>query len=232
VRYIYDNPRLESSFVTAFQLQAAHGSGKQLIAPLNTNGQTAIVEVVNVRPAVVQTVVEVFDSAGQLRDRQIHALPPHASVHVITDAALGGHQGMVRVQGSAQGSIVATVMQYGRKTNGGVNFMYGIQAVEPLGIVLRASYNTWLGQTARLWVVNSSGQQQTGSYSVIGSDGRTQVQGTGLAIAATGMAVTTLNVPPEQYGTVILQADTRTKPFAAWVTREAPGHVIVDRATQ
>ena len=56
---------------------------------------------------------------------------------------------------------MATAMQYGRNADASITYMYGLEARESLGSVLRGSYNTFLAQSSELWLVNATGSSES-----------------------------------------------------------------------
>jgi hypothetical protein len=230
VRYLYDNPNNQDSFDTAFQLEGMYGSGELLSVPLDTNGSSAIVEVSNVSDAPVEVDLIVYSSQGEVREELSFELAAFASRHVITDGILGLNQrGVATVRSSTASSLIAVAMHYGRNANLGINYMYGLPAVEALGTVLRSSYNTYLSQNAQLVLVNPTDEVVTASVSLVRSDGTTvaeidstsQAVGSALSVPAKGATVLNLSSleVSNNYGVVTVQPESANS-LIAWVLRE------------
>jgi len=206
-RYLYDNPTMTPTFDTAFQLTGNNGSGSLLVAPLDTDNQSAILEVTNVVGTTVSVNINIYSKDGGLLRVEEFRLGPYASRHVITDEILQGDQGTATIKGSALSSLTARVMQYGRESGGGIQYMYGILAKEALGTTLRGSYNTFLDQRCTLLLANALNIDTLANISVIRSDGTPLVSGEEVLISAHGLYEYNLcsQDEPDHYGIVIVQ---------------------------
>ena len=156
VRYYYDNAFGNESFQAAFQLESSLGSGQVLSAPINTRGASSVVEVSNTDNKAVDVTLSIYNKNGTLVSKQERSLAAHSSWHVVVDQLLPNQEGMMQVQGSEAASLIATLMQYGREQDGGIRYLYGIQAKESMGAFFQGSYNTFLGQGCELIMLNSS----------------------------------------------------------------------------
>ena len=161
VRYFYDNAEGVESFSTAFELEGALATGERIVAPLDTRQASSIVELANTMPNAVTAEVTVYHAQGgqPLYSGSIK-LGPYASYHLIMDQLLSGAEGIVVVDSKTANSIIATVMQYGRTPELGLQYMYGVQAKTTHGVVLKGSYNTYLQQGCDLLLVNPSEIEQ------------------------------------------------------------------------
>lgn len=209
VRYLYNNSGLTSTFDTAFQLEGTVGSGEKLVAPLVGSSGSAIVEISNVLNEKIEVELKLYSAAGVLLDSKNLALKSRSTYHYIADSYLAGQLGVVSLQGSKKSSVLATVMQYGRDESAGIKFMYGIKAKETLGSVLRSSYNSYLGQSCSLLLVNSTNDQQTAMLSMVRSDGTVVVDSQSVEVAGNG--ITDVNLcsydPSDAYGVVTIQVE-------------------------
>lgn len=211
VRYYYAVPDFSSDeFHTAAQFDGQRGSGSLLSAPLDTNGSSAIVEISNVSAQTNSVVAQVYTASGALVHTQLIELAPYASYHLITDTILNGQGGTALIQGSVTGGLIATAMQYGRDTGGHLLHMYGAPAEEALGVALKGSYNTFLGQGCRLKVTNPTDTQRSITVKMRRNDG-TDVLGSGvqLAVPARGLLDYDLcaNEIADVYGVVTAEPD-------------------------
>ena len=178
VRYYYDSADIgRERFMTASQFGAQVGCGRPLVVPLDTQGSTAIIEISNTLDEEITVNLKLYFEDGTLAEERTITLPSHASEHVITDLILNSRQGIAVIDGSKDESVIATAMQYGRDDFGGITSMYGIPAVEPLGTVLRSSYNTFLSQGCRLFVENPASSQTTVTIDMTRSDGTAVLSG-------------------------------------------------------
>jgi hypothetical protein len=207
VRYLYDNPGWTNSFTSAFQLAGRVGSGELLAVPLDVTNGSAILEVVNSLPVDTWVTVSIYDDTGTLVVTQNYFLTAYESVHIITDTYLAGKQGIATLDGSQFSSIVATAMHYGRTTSGGVGFLYGIPVRQALGTTLRSSYNTYLAQGCRLFLVNTSNSSVTVGVSMVRYDGTNVLLGKDLEVPSHGLYDFDLcaNDEADNYGVVTLQ---------------------------
>lgn len=225
VRYLYDNQGIENSFDTAFQLEAAHGSGELLVAPLDTRNSSSIVEILNTTDAPITAQVKIYDALGALVssiDLAEWQLPAKGSFHIITDEILGANkQGVVTVDGSTANSVVAIVMQYRRNASLGIEHMYGIRAEQALGSALSGSYNTFIGQSSNLIMVNASSFEEDMSVSMTRFDGTVKLNGLTQTAPANGSVSLNLSLheDPDAYGLVSI-LPTNPNRIAAWTLRE------------
>ena len=122
-------------------------------------------------------------------------------------------------------------MQYARRTDGFLEYMYGVQAKEPFGSVLSGSYNTYLGQQSELWIVNRSEAARVANITLTNEDGTPVVQGMEKRVPAHGAMVLLLNTVQgvEQYGLVTVMGDA-PRSFSAWVIRRKPHEFAVATA--
>ena len=224
VRYLYDNSQLAPSFHTAFQLEGSYGTSKRIVAPLDTNGGSSILEIINSSSTATNATVEIFRPTGELvRTIQLNAaqLPPHGAFHIIIDPILGTDQlGVAAISGAPANSIVAIAMQYRRNASGGIEYMYGIPAKEALGVAPSGSYNTFIGQTSRLLMLNPTGSAQSVQLSMTRSDGTLVLSGENRSIPAHGRLDLALNTfeQIDKYG--VVRVVSAGSPILNWVIRE------------
>lgn len=209
VRYIYDNPSGASSFDSAFQLEGLVGSGEVLVAPLDTENSSSILEMANVSLASQSIRVKIYNLAGEQLHDASYSLASYSSYHLIVDTILNGQKGIVVIQGDTTEGVIAVVMQYGRTASQGINYMYGLALKQPLGDVLRGSYNTFLEQGCRLQVVSDSESAQEVTLSMTRYDGTVVVEGMPLELSAHGLGE--LNLcdydSENNYGVVTVQSE-------------------------
>ena len=224
VRYYYDNAAGAESFDAAFQLEGRIASGQTLTMPLDTEDASAIIEVSNTLPVATTAVVSIYASDGALKKQLPLALAPHASQHVITNEFLVETQGIAVVRGAARESLIVTAMQYGRKDDLGIQYLYGIQGREPLGAELTGSYNTFLGQGCDLVVSNPTDQLVGVQVGMTRFDGTAVLQGEVLEVPAHGSETFDVCSPDSanRYGVVNVNAN-RGNTVVAHIVRKAPG---------
>ena len=216
VRYFYDNPSGIDSFDAAFQLEGGIGNGEELVVPLDTRGSTAVLEISNTLATEIKVVVIIYDLTGATKETQTVKLKGHASVHIITDTILSGKQGIATIKASASTSVIATAMQYGRNSSLGIQTLYGIQARQALGTVLRGSYNTFLSQDCRLLIANPTSSKQTATISLTRYTGLEIIKGEQVTVPAHGLYDYALCSKEEadNYGVVTVQPTNKNTIFA------------------
>lgn len=212
VRYLYDNRGNRSSFATAFQLEARHGTGEPTAAPYSTEeGEMAVVEVSNTTAASIVVKLDIFSSANGFTQAlpQTLTLGPRQTQHVILNNLVGdGVHGAVFAESDTLSSALAVVMQYRRDAQGGIEYMYGVPLKQALGQVLRGSYNTYLNQQSVMVLLNRSDGQQTVQFQLVRSSGEAVVSANSesyeLVVPANGSARfdISLIVGPDDYGVV------------------------------
>lgn len=221
VRYVYDNAVGADSFATAFQLEGLYGSGETLVVPISAEGQTAILEVANVALLQNSITIEIFSASGTSLGTESLSLAANSSRHLILNDRLGnGNRGLAVIRGSLRESVIAVAMQYARTANNGVAYMYGLPALQPLGSVVRGSYNTFLEQTSELWLTNQSVLPQSVSVSLVRSGGTTVLSGRNYTVPARGVTVVRLNdfETADQYGVVTVQQNNHNT-VLSWMLR-------------
>ena len=229
VRYLYDNAGMQDSFSTAFELEGSYGSGDALSVPLSRKGETSILEISNVLNSAINVTVNIYDEAGNLIAPFSFSLTAHASRHLILDTILAsGSIGSASITSSAISSVVATAMQYGRRADGSIAYMYGLPAETGFGSVLRGSYNTYLGQDSELVVANSKSQAQTISILLTRSSGEIVQSAIPITVPAHGTRTLRINdyEVPDNYGVVTVQGQAANS-IKAWLLRHKAADYVV-----
>ncbi len=231
VRYLYDNPIGVDSFDTAFQLSAMHGSGKKLSVPLDTRSQTSIIELLNTTNKSINVTVKFYDLDGNFIEETTVGLQAFESFHVIADSFLGPNKrGIAIVESNKPSSLVAVGMQYGRTSNGGIGYMYGLPALEAVGSVLSGSYNTYLNHASELLIVNPTSREQQVSitFSRAGDSGDVFSVEHTVTISAKGLTSVNVNDFDEvnRYGTIRLQPENPSS-VISWVLRSRGSEYVI-----
>ncbi len=206
-RYYYDNPYGTNTFATALQFDGVIGNGQRLLAPLDTTGRTAVVEMSNTLAQPVVANVLIYDAAGQLKFAASPTIGAHATVHLIADPILNGQKGSVELNAGVPNSIVATSIQYTRTPSGGVGSIYAITAREALGSDLESNYNTYLNQACRLLLINQTSTVQGPAISMIQQGGTPVITGVTVSVPPHGLLDYDLcgNEVPNRIGIVQIQ---------------------------
>ena len=198
VRYYYHADGeiipLGDNFDSAFQLEGIVGSGQLLSVPLDTLNSIAVLEIANTLSEDVKVEVEIYPESGINEStnmplhHKVYKLQPHATVHFIANSVLGGGKGIATIKGNKASSVFATAMHYGLDERLGIQTVYGIQAQEALGDVMRGSYNTFLKQSCRLLLVNPLNAESTVVLSMKRYDGTDVDAGRTIAVPAKGLS--------------------------------------------
>ena len=184
VRYLYNNPGTVERFDSAFQLEGIKGTGETINVSLDTSTGSAILEVANTAVVQNQVSIRIFDGQGNLIQTQTPLLAPKGSIHIVTDGILNGQLGSASISGTEK--VLATAMHYGRTATAGISFLYGIQASQGLGTVLRGSYNTFLGQDCEMLLINVKDNAVSVGINGTRFDGTSVLSGDSVSIPARG----------------------------------------------
>ncbi len=173
IRYFYDNPQATPTFESAVHIEGLHGTGEEIWLPLDTRNGSAIVELSNSTNANITVDVTFRSSTGATEDTQAIGLPPYGTIHLVADEILSTEIGSATIDGSSTGSVIAVGMHYSRDAELSLVNSYAVLAREPNGSALRSSYNTFLGQSCDLLLVNSTAGSVISSISLTRYDGST-----------------------------------------------------------
>lgn len=220
VRYFYDNPESTNSFHTAFQISGKKGTKRPISVPVDLLDSRGILELLNVESSEIRVSLDVYTNEGERIAERMLVLGPKQSYHILLGEAFDITQGSLVLRSDTQQSLVATLMNYGVSEDGGIEFIHAVPAVESLGLVLKGSYNTFIGQECLLYVNNTSDSSQAVSIDMVNSNGAQRVSGLTLTLPPNGAQ--RLNIceyaEPEEYGVVTLSAEN-TNVIAARVLR-------------
>ena len=222
-RYFYSNKNAsEDHFLAAFNFDAATGTGRELVVPLDTQNSSSIIEISNTLATNVTTQVQVYNALGQLQHVEQFVLGPHATYHIITDRYLNGQKGMAAVRGSEPESLLMTSMQYGRTATASMSYLYGVPGIEAVSPTLEGSYNSYLNQGCSLLLMNQSNAMATASISMRDGDTLQQIlAGEQVQVPARGLVDFDLcaRAPANTYGSVTVNASSPNT-LAAIVVRK------------
>ena len=205
VRYAYDNPSMQNSFATAFQLEALKPSAERLVAAFDTTqNQMSVLELANVTDAAIVVDVELFfGSSSMVYQYELEAMETR---HLILNELVPAESiGMARVQSDTGDSLLSVVMQYARFNNGKIANMYGLALRPALGSEIRGSFNLHLGQETDVVLLNDSAQAQTVQVSLIAENGEDFSNGyISVSLPANSTTVFPVGniVPEDRYGVI------------------------------
>ena len=230
IRYLYDNAGSRDSFDTAFQLEGTVGTGELTATAVDTtDGQTSVLELGNTSAETISANIALYDQNGQVQAALAVALAPHAVRHLIVNELIGnGLRGIVTVKASALNSVMSVVMQYSRKENGGINYMFGIPAVQALGTVLRGSYNTYLEQESEIVLINPAAEARSAGLTLVRNSGEAAEQATDLTVPAHGLKIVSANssVGTDDYGVVTVTPD-KSNSLVGFVFRKRSSEYVM-----
>ena len=221
VRYLYDNANLVPSFDAAFQLAGSKGTGKNQILPLDTRNASSILELTNTTEGNITATVELRNQAGTPVEVYELPLAAKSSFHLVTDQVLGaGQRGTAIVRSATRNSVMAVVMNYSRDARNAINNMYGIAGAQPLGIVARGSYNTFIGQESEIVLLNPTSADKTANVSLRNFRGQLDLPASNFTVPAGGLATVRANdyAASDLYGVVTVNNDANS--LVGWLLRK------------
>lgn len=222
VRYFYNNRGEREEFASAAQSEGKAGTEKAIYLPFDTRKRNSIIEIAGTSPNFTYAKVELFSQKGlRLKTIQVE-LPAFATKHVFINPLVNGTLAGFAVV-DAEHSVVAQSVQYEYFNDGGLSYLQIIQGEEPLGILLRGSYNTFISHRSELWLVNAGKSRSTANISMRNVRGDWRMRGREYALPSRSMKLLLLNdfEKPDVYGSLTLQG--ADKKFIAWVVRRKEG---------
>lgn len=219
-RYFYKNTNgAVDDFASAFQLDAAKGTGEAVTAPLDTSDGSSIIELMNTSSASTTVTINLYTNSGTLVHNESRQLAAKESYHLITDPFLAGAKGIAVLDSSTADSLLAIVMQYGRDSQLSMKYLYGIQAKQPLGASITSSYNTYIGQGCSLLLSNMFASAQSATITMTRSDGTVVLAGSPVTVPARGGVDLDIcsNEIINNYGSVTVVPSTPNSLFGAVV---------------
>ncbi|MCB0346489.1 MAG: hypothetical protein KDD66_15325 [Bdellovibrionales bacterium] len=234
VRYVYDNPLAINTFDTAFQLEGSNGSSEEVVIPITTEERRAILEISNPESTAQAYELLVTDYNGQYVYGEVLNFAPKSGYHILINDYLGdGAIGRASITPVSGGKVHAVLMNYSYDSDNNIWSMYGIKAKEPVGAIVKSSYNTYLGQDAEVWIVNNHSSHQFVHLGIVRSDGTAIVTNEELFVPGPGMIRLRLSdyESPNHYGVITLIPEHENT-LAAWVTRSNEGSYIFPSAAR
>ena len=186
-RYFYEGTSPLVDVVEAVSLPAVRGSAQTLIAPVDTRGLTAVLEISNTAATSSDVSVIVKDSGGAEVLQTLITLPAKGTQHFVLDPFLVSDLGIARVVSAPGGKVVVNAMQYGRNAAAGITNVYPVAAREALGTVMQGSYNTFLNQDCSLLLGNVSATDEMVTVDATRFDGTMVLSGQNMTVPANGV---------------------------------------------
>ena len=136
---------------------------------------------------------------------------------------------MVTVKGNTTSSIVSATLNYARLSDGTLAYMYAAPGQQALGTVLSGSYNTYLGQTDQLMVLNLSSYSKNIAVTLTRSDG-TVVYSNSKALVMPRKGVSYLNLgslaSADSYGVATIQTNV-SNVLVGWILRKKGNEFMI-----
>ena len=121
--------------------------------------------------------------------------------------------------------MIATAMHYGRNSDGSVSYQYGIKGEEATSEIFKGSYNTFLGQSCDMHVINSTAVNQSANIVMTRFNGNRPL-GNGMGIVIPANGTRTIDIcsldAADGYGVVEIEAESKGA-LRASIVRNAPG---------
>ncbi|HMO16639.1 MAG TPA: fibronectin type III domain-containing protein [Oligoflexia bacterium] len=223
-RYYYDNPWAINSFEGAAFLPGFVPTGAVIGAPYDTRNSSAILELSNVANQEENVSVRAFSPSGQMLYNTEIALAPKTTFHLIMDQIMPNQRGLVTAQSVSGNSIFGNMMQYKRKNNGGIFYLYSTPAVPALGSDLSSSYNTFMNHQSEILILNFSSETVLALLGVTRLSGEKIIDSEPISLAPNSTRVVKVNERegPDNYGVVRVLTSSNNS-VGAWVLRERAG---------
>jgi hypothetical protein len=227
-RYLYANAGERNVFDGAVQIQGQAGNGMLQAAPITTEHSSGILELSNVTADTVHVDVHIYNTEGTPLFSGSIPLPPFASFHLIADPILLGQAGTVTAKADKTASLFATVMQYDRRADGGINYLYALPLTEAGAAAMKGTYNTFLSQEGELLLADTTGTAQTATFSLVRADGSTTVRDISVTVPAHGLAQVNINEleAADVYGVLRLQT-AAPHSLVGWIFRKKGGEFVI-----
>ena len=230
LRYVYTVTDGVRKYLGAADMEGLAGSGELLSLPIDTRNSSSVIEIANTLPRAVKAYVNLYNSQGVTLKRLTVSLAAYASYLLVTDSTLGsGRIGMVTVKGSATSSIVSAMLNYGRLSDSTLAYVYATPGQQPLGTVLSGSYNTYLGQTDQLMVLNLSSYSRNIAVTLTRADGKV-VYSNSKALVIPKNGASYLNISnvasPDSYGVATIQTNV-SNVLVGWILRKKGNEFMI-----
>jgi hypothetical protein len=207
VRYYYDNTVGAPSFNSAMQVEGAKATGEAIVVPLDKRNGSAVLELSNATNAAITVAATYRNLSGSVALSTSYELPAYGTIHVVADSILSTELGSVSLDGNAAGSVIAVGVHYSRDAAAELINAYALFSREAKGSALRSSYNTFLGQSCDLILVNSTNSEVTSSITMTRFDGTVVADGVTVTTPANGVTNYNLcaNDTADAYGSVVVE---------------------------
>ena len=234
VRYYYDNATGNNSFDAAFQYEGVKGSGETLVVPYDQSPNGTSLDplvrgkllISNTTSSSIKATVAVYQANGTLNgSAKTLTLAAHTTINGLAGMPTG--KGIITIDGATAGSVIATLTQSKLVTSPvyyGIQNIYGLSAAQPLGSVLKGSYNTFLSQGCSLLLANPTSKKVTTAISMKNYTGSQPLKGAKISVPSHGLVDYDLCSKDKVnvYGVVTVQPTTANSVLAT-VLRKGAG---------
>ena len=207
----YFHAAADAQMIAASHFLSSPGTGAPLALRFDSRDKLEVLEVSNTLGAATGTAVaiELISEAGPVEQLRI-SLGAHETRHVILNERFRG-RGAVIVKGSQRGSVIGAIVSYRTDPTGNVITTGASNAQSPVGTTLTGSYNTYLGMTSELWIINPEPAAKSLDVSALALGGSRLFHQPNLSVPAKSIKVIPINshVPNDTYGTLSAQLAER-----------------------
>ncbi len=178
-------------------------------------------ELSNVQDTAESVTVIAYSTTGTKLFERTVSLNAKGTSHFIVEEYVPGEKGLVVVKSNSLNSVFANLMQYKRRNNGGIYYLYAVPLVPPIGNSLAGSYNTWIGHQNNLLIANFGSSNESVVINMTRLTGEKLINAENAIVPSHGLNVLNLNEreAANNYGLVKVDS-TSNHSIAAWVVRE------------
>ena len=186
-RYYYGSAGL-TDLVEAVALPAKRGTGATLTAPFDTRDRTAALEISNTSAASITITTEVRDEIGSLTSSQppVLMVPAKGTRGLVLNDYLSAGLGNVKISSDTGESLIVNLLEYGRDSSGSLQYASPSSPRQPLGTTLLGSYNSFLNQSCRIRVANSTAAAVSAEVTMTRFDGSVVLDKQNILVPARG----------------------------------------------
>ena len=211
-RYFYDCPGSScQNFLTAFNLPNRPGTADTTVGGASTaNGELSIIELNNVSTGVATANVQVFGENGAAAGNDSVSVPQRGTVHRILNRVgqagfLADNTVATATVTAQSGKVSAVSLFYKLSPNGKLEYAYAAPFAGTPGIAQVSQFNSFISQLNVPEVFNSGTKSVDVSLQLLSFDG-TQAANAAFTLEPNATKrLSDLKIPPDDYGTVIIQ---------------------------
>ena len=163
-----------------------------------------------------------YDPTGKRRlYNKTHNLKAYSTEHLNLETFVANTVGLLVVKASQPGSIIGSVVHYGRNDTGGIRNLYAMPLWEPVATSLKGSYNTYLKQGCTLYLSNSGSSNEKVTIGMKQSAGSNSGSAYTVTVPGHGVVLEDIcaKAPSNVYGAVTVTA-SRAKRIYGVIVRK------------